>query len=81
MKRIISSILLMALISIPLCTCAKTVNKKYDSHGNYQGKYVTEGSTTKEYSKHGNYESKYVQSNNGKIKHYSKNGNLIGTYK
>ncbi len=80
MKKIILSVLLMALISIPLCTEAKTVTKKYNSKGQFEKKYVTNGNVTKEYKKNGNFESKYVKSN-GKVKHYSKTGKLIETYK
>lgn len=81
MKKIILSVLLLALFFTPLCADAKTVTKKYDSHGNYQGKYVTDKNVTKEYKKNGNYESKYVKSSNGKIKHYSKTGKLLEIYK
>lgn len=56
-----------------------TVNK-YDSHGSYQGKYITEGNKTKIYRKNGNYDGYYKQSGN-KIKRYAKNGNFEGTYK
>lgn len=79
MKKIILSILLLVLVFIPLCTDAKTVTKKYNSKGQYQGKYVTNGNVTKVYKKNGNFESKYVKSN-GKVKHISKTGKLIESY-
>ena len=80
MKRFILFSILFSLICIPALASEKTVIKKYDKHGMYQGKLVTEVNTTKKFKKNGNYESKYVQNGN-KITKYKKNGNKEYTYK
>lgn len=82
MKKVVLSLMtLMVLSATQSLTLAKsTTIKKYDSHGNYQGRFVSEGNKTKEYTKSGNYKGYYEQDGN-KIKQYNKNGNLEGTYK
>lgn len=79
MKKIF--LILLAVILTTSGAFAKTTTiKQYDKHGNYQGKYVSDGTKTKIYKKNGNYDGYYKQSGN-KIKKYKKNGNYEGTYK
>ena len=73
-------ILLAISILIGSTAVAKTTVKKYDKHGSYQGKYVTDGTKTKVYKKNGSYDGYYKQSGN-KMKKYKKNGSFEGSYK
>lgn len=81
-RNIVSLIVLSVLLLTQSSTIAKTTTvKKYDSHHNYSGKYVTEGNKTKIYStKNNNYDG-YYKEEGSTVKHYSSNGNFIGKYK
>ena len=80
-KHFLILLFVMAITSINSFVNAQTTTiKKYDKYGNYQGKYITEGTKTKIYTKNGNYDGYYTQSGN-KIKKYTKNGNYEGSYK
>lgn len=79
MKKILIAIAVIVLISTTAFAKTTTI-KKYDKHGNYQGKYVSDGAKTKIYKKNGNYDGYYKQSGN-KVKKYKKNGNFEGSYK
>jgi len=79
MKKIFV-ILSVVVLSTSIAFAKTTTIKQYDKHGNYQGKYVSDGTKTKIYKKNGNYDGYYKQSGN-KIKKYAKNGNFEGSYK
>jgi hypothetical protein len=81
MKKYVLILAILTAFSANSLVFAKTtIIKQYDKHGNYQGKYVSDGTKTKIYKKNGNYDGYYKQSGN-KIKKYAKNGNLEGSYK
>jgi len=80
-KFVLCSVILAALFLTQSAIFAKTQTiKKYDSHGSYQGKLVTDGNKTKIYQKNNNYDGYYKQDGN-RIKQYNKNGDFEGSYK
>lgn len=81
MKKYILGLATLAILLANSLAIAKTTTiKQYDKHGNYQGKYVSDGTKTKIYKKNGNYDGYYKKSGN-KVKKYKKNGNFEGSYK
>jgi len=75
--------LILVLVILTIVTSsayAKNTTVVRDKHGNYQGKYVTEGSTTRIYKKNGDADGSYRKSGN-QVKRYAKNGNLVQTYR
>lgn len=81
MKKILLTIILVSMIiNLPIASAKNQTIKKYDVHGNYQGKLVTEGNRTKIYKKNGDYNG-YLRQDGNKVKRYAKNGDFEEVYK